>query len=244
MGKRINMQGKKYGHLTAIKVEYVKYGTCYWKFACDCGNVRVFNGSTVRKGRVVSCGCAKGKHWIGKNNPKYKHGMSGTRLNSIIKNMKTRCLNPNSLDYKNYGGRGIKICDEWMKDKTTFFEWALNNGYRENLSIDRIDVNGNYEPSNCRWVTWSVQAINKRKQNPIRSIRSDNKSNIVGVYYINSGKWIASLELNHKKLLRKEFHNKQDAIDARKEAEEKYFKPILDKYKKTDSAATKPVNDK
>ena len=101
------------------------------------------------------------KHKKGKNSNAYKHGYTGTRLFRIFTNMKTRCYNPNTNRKKNYYDKGIKICDEWLNDKTKFFEWALNNGYADNLTIDRIDVDGNYEPNNCRWVDYTAQANNR-----------------------------------------------------------------------------------
>lgn len=97
----------------------------------------------------------------GKQNAQYKHGSSATRLYKIWSNMKSRCNNSSIYDYKYYGGRGIKICKEWV-DFTSFKDWAVQNGYAKNLTLDRIDVNGNYCPSNCRWVTRKVQSNNKR----------------------------------------------------------------------------------
>ena len=96
---------------------------------------------------------------LGNNNHK-KHGCANTRLYNIWKTMRQRCFNKNNVKYQNYGGRGISICEEW-NDFLSFKEWAINNGYSEVLTIDRIDVNGNYEPSNCRWVTLEMQANNK-----------------------------------------------------------------------------------
>lgn len=89
-------------------------------------------------------------------------GKSNTRLNRIYRSMLDRCFNPKSRPYKYYGGRGITICNEWVEDFSLFYKWAIQNGYKENLTIDRIDNNGNYAPDNCRWVTMEVQNKNKR----------------------------------------------------------------------------------
>ena len=95
------------------------------------------------------------------NHNHFKHGLSHTRIDNIYKSMIARCYNPNNPKYKNYGGRGIKICEEWRKDKKIFFEWAINSGYSQELSIDRKNVNGDYTPNNCRWATYKQQANNK-----------------------------------------------------------------------------------
>lgn len=96
-----------------------------------------------------------------------RHGMAKTRLNNIYHSMKNRCNNPNNYKYKNYGARGIKVCDEWSQDFANFYNWAISSGYREGLSIDRIDNNGNYEPSNCRWVTQYEQNRNQRSNHMV-----------------------------------------------------------------------------
>lgn len=110
--------------------------------------------------RDKSCGCIHNK---GKNNPNYKHGGKGTRLYNTWAQMKGRCLNFNIIQYKDYGGRGITVCDEWLKFNP-FRDWSLSNGYADNLEIDRKENDGNYEPSNCRWVTRKENLKNKRKK--------------------------------------------------------------------------------
>lgn len=97
----------------------------------------------------------------GSKNPNYKHGLGKGRLFSIWVNMKTRCLNPNTPSFKNYGARGITICDEWKDDFKAFYDWSMSHGYSDDLTIDRIDNDGNYEPSNCRWVSMKTQCLNK-----------------------------------------------------------------------------------
>ena len=147
-------------------LEYVgtysdKYGHTrqHWKCRCVCGKTLILPRGSLIKKEVKSCGCLTDKLI---NQANTTHGFSKTRMYHLWLNIKDRCLNSKSKSYKYYGQRGITICDEWKDDFLAFREWALANGYRDDLSIERIDVNGNYEPSNCTWIPISEQCKNTR----------------------------------------------------------------------------------
>lgn len=118
-----------------------------------------------------------------------KHGMRHTRLYNIWRSMRQRCSNPNCINYHNYGGKGIKVCDEWNKFEI-FYEWAMANGYTEELTIDRIDVNGNYEPSNCKWSSYKEQANNKTNN---RQIEFNGESHTLGEWSAIKGIKLATI---------------------------------------------------
>lgn len=158
-----DLTGMRFGYLTVLsKDESLKYKHqthTTWLCLCDCGNTTIVRGYCLRNGHTQSCGCLGREKRL---KSATKHGQSETRLYAIWHAMKQRCFNPNHKNYVDYGGRGIKVCEEWKNDFQAFYDWAMANGYEESLSIDRINNDGNYEPQNCRWVTMKEQCNNRR----------------------------------------------------------------------------------
>lgn len=177
-----DLTGQRFGRLVALRTDGKdSQGKYKWLCRCDCGNEKSVPGTYLTQGYTRSCGCMRSEAVTEHNRSadkrastakwnsiyKKKHGKHGTRLYRVWSGMKQRCQNTRSEAYQYYGGRGISVFPEWNEDFDAFYSWAMANGYDENAmhgecTIDRIDINGNYEPGNCRWVSIAEQNRNKR----------------------------------------------------------------------------------
>ncbi|MCB5278935.1 MAG: AP2 domain-containing protein [Candidatus Cloacimonetes bacterium] len=190
--------------------ESSKHKRHYGVYQCQCGNEFKTQTYDVQKGKTSSCGCYHKQRTAESH---IIHGLSNHRLYLIWCSIKSRCGNPKNKRFKDYGGRGITICNEWRDDFETFYTWAIANGYKKGLTIDRINNDGNYEPSNCRWTTSIVQSRNTRK------IRECNTSGYRGVsFHKMSKKWVAQININYN---RKHIGSFKTSLDAAK-AYDKY----------------------
>ena len=162
--QRIDLVGQRFGYLVVLERAEDYALPCgqrqvQYLCQCDCGNKKVVRGLHLRGGNTKSCGCHRGDSLV---NYCTTHGKSNQRIYNTYRAMKERCYNKHNIEYKNYGARGITVCDAWLKDFNAFYSWAMENGYADGLTIDRINNEGNYEPTNCQWITRSE---NSRKRN-------------------------------------------------------------------------------
>jgi hypothetical protein len=166
MPEKIDLTGKRFGRLEVIEIAPRKKGeNIKYLCKCDCGNTKVAYKNDLKRGFVRSCGCLQHEVLVESHT---KHNLCGTNIYNVYNNMKARCYNPNNHKYARYGGRGITICQEWLGQNgfINFSKWAFENGYqeksgKEKLTLDRINNDGNYEPSNCRWTDYKTQARNR-----------------------------------------------------------------------------------
>jgi hypothetical protein len=162
----IDITGNRYGYLKVVRLSDKRdsCGVMLWECTCDCGKTIFVRGQSLKSGRTKSCGCF---HSARTRESNTRHGATARknfkRLYNIWKGIKRRCNNPNCDHYSSYGGRGIKICAEWEHDYGAFEKWAMANGYDDTMTIDRIDNDGNYEPSNCRFLSNASQRWNMRR---------------------------------------------------------------------------------
>lgn len=200
---RINdLTGQRFGRLVVKGYSHSnKHGRAVWNCVCDCGNISAVVGGALLRGTTKSCGCHRNDA-VAKL--KLKHGKCGTRLYGIWMAMQSRCNNINFIEYDRYGGRGIAVCEEWQSFEP-FYEWAIANGYRDNLTIERKNNDGNYCPENCRWATYKEQA-NNTSRNHFLTLNGETHtmvewSEITGISYHNIRNRVNNLKWSVEKAL-------------------------------------------
>lgn len=223
MAKLKNEVGNKYGRLTVVTdAGRNSGGTVLWRCVCCCGNSVTVLGTSLRTGNTKSCGCLAKDNGSTMGKSLCTHGLSKNKLYYVWKQMVSRCTKHTNPVYNNYGGRGIKVCEEWVDSPEAFVLWALDNDYKEGLQLDRRDNNKGYEPENCRFVTRYMNIHNKRR------LMSTNTSGYAGVSLTPKGGFRArlnSIRLNPKKKYIGTFPTAWEACQARNKFIKKHTLP-------------------
>lgn len=198
MNYKEDLTGKTFGYLTVICIDESYQGKRgHWVCKCKCGNTKSVETSALKSGKTKSCGCKKFE------THNATHGMKHTRIYGIWCGMKKRCNNPHCKSYENYGARGIQVCEKWKNNFEAFYNWSIANGYSDNLTIDRINVNGNYSPENCRWITPFEQ--------------QSNKTNLIMITHNGESKclshWCKELDFDYKKAYYRFYEAKKKGIN-------------------------------
>lgn len=198
-----DLTGKKFGKLEVIGIADTTTRKTYWICKCDCGNYKNVRADSLLCGAIKSCGCLKKQQDKINLIANHSHKQSGTRLYKIWQNLKKRCYNKHDARYHRYGGRGIKVCSEWEKKFVNFYNWAINNGYSEKLTIDRIDNDKDYMPENCRWVDIKTQCNN----------RCTNIKITIGNATKTLTEWCNIFELDYRKIFARYKRNEFISVD-------------------------------
>lgn len=219
MGAKRNLIGQKFGRLTVIGDGLRENWVHKWECKCKCGNIVLVDTSKLTTGHTQSCGCLQKERT---SKASLIHGKSKSRIHKEWRSILHRCKNPSASHYENYGGRGIKVCDEWQGENgfLNFYKWSMENGYADNLTLDRKNNDKGYSPDNCRWVTHQENCWN-------RGARKDSRTGKAGVTMVvtRTGKikYRSCIMVNGKNIHLGYFYNLDEAIKAREEAETKYW---------------------
>lgn len=200
--KALDLRNKRFERLVVVKKSHRKNNKVMWECLCDCGNTTFVSTYYLTSGKIRSCGCLHKEQLIARST---SHNQRGTHLYSVWRSLRQRCNNPNSIQYKDYGGRGITVCDEWNAHFEPFYDWAMANGYDEGLTIDRIDNNKGYSPDNCRWANRTTQCNNTRSNHRITYKGATHTlsewTRITGLSYVCLRQRINNLHWSVKKAL-------------------------------------------
>lgn len=198
-----DLTGQRFGRLTVIGLDDRNSKKTFWVCECECGGIKVARSDALLSGATKSCGCLKKEQDKINLGAPIIHNQSNSRIYHIWQHMKARCKNQNNPRYARYGGRGIKVCEEWENSFESFWEWSRTHGYEDDLTIDRINNDGNYEPSNCRWIPFADQSRN----------RSTNIKIKIGNVTKTLTEWCIIFDVDYRKTLSRYHRNPYIGID-------------------------------